>query len=107
MEFSKTDLFNYEELVFLITSVHVNEKAKLIAKHLSKYCFIDMEYLYTVNENITYDAHLKYNNKLLTMVSCLIEESYKNLDVNDEKNIREKHPKNYNALFTNTYTLNI
>ncbi len=74
MEFSNTDLFNFEELVFLITSLHVNEKAKLIAKHLSNYCFIDMDNLYTVNENITYDEHKSYNNKLFTMTTSLIEE---------------------------------
>lgn len=101
MEFKKQDLLNLKEIEQLIDSPFPNTKATIISNKLKSYCTIADKRLYTLQRNITYKVIDEVYEKLVTLVSYLIELSYKNLSETDQRLIKSEHSKTYKAIFSN------
>jgi len=88
----------------MITSIFPNEKSKLIHNKLSNYCFInDKGILYALQKNITYLKITDIENKLITFVTLLLEESFKGLSEDDRERITDKFEKTYSIIFKNSH----
>ena len=101
MEFTKDNFLTNEELEILITSVFTNERAKIISSKIKDFILINGETLYILQKNITYkEDSIKVN--IITMISELIENSFKALPILERDLIIMKHPKHYSQIFKNS-----
>ena len=101
MEFKKENFLNNDQLEQLITSVFTNERAKIISSKLKDFILIDGEILYILQKNITYkEDNIKVN--IITMISELIEDSFKALQKHESDLLVMKYPKQYSNIFKNS-----
>ena len=91
------------EIKSLIFSNFPNEKADIIAKHLSLKCFISNKKLYTLTPTISYDVTVgttEIENKLLNTVTKLLQQSYNKLE--DLEKTEISNIKKWAAVFSNS-----
>jgi len=103
MEFKNEDLLCTVDIENLITSEFPNKKASIIAKRLSKYCFITNDVLYSLQNNISYQKETtNIDKKIVYYTSLLIEESFKKFELKDANYIKKVYSKAYKSIFKNT-----
>ena len=103
MEFQNTDLMNSEDIDLLATSQYPNDKASVIVKGLSKYCFISKCILYIIESNITYTASpLSISKvKLITLIISYLQKSYQGLSDDKQQMLKYKNAKTFSKMFLN------
>jgi hypothetical protein len=89
-----------KQLKLMIHSNFPNEKAALIAKALKDKVFIKDDTMYCVNSNIVYVAAKKVENKMIKIVSTLLENSFKDLEDVDRTDIQAI--KGWSNIFANS-----
>jgi len=104
MEFKNTDLMTSEEIEIIASLRYPNEKANIIVKGLSKYCFIRKCMLYVIENNITYTtSQLSISKaKLITMITFYLQKSYQGLSDDKQDILKYKYAKNFFQMFENT-----
>ena len=104
MEFQNTDLMNSEDIDIIATSQFPNDKAGVIVKGLSKYCFISKDTLYIVESNITYATITSLKTmkaKLITMITSYLQKSYQGLSDDKQQMLKYKNAKKNSKMFEN------
>lgn len=102
MEFKKKDLLLLNEIEQMIDSPFPNLKAGILSDKLKSYCTIVDKRLYILQKNITYKVVDEVYEKLITLVSCLLEESFKGLSTEHQRLIKSEHAKTYRSIFANS-----
>jgi hypothetical protein len=97
------DLLNFDDFSVLFSGFP-NDIADTLSKNMLKYCFIkneyNNEYFYHLQKNITYTKTNNFKKTLITIITKLIDKSFKALDNTSQENIRLKH-KDYMKVFQN------
>ena len=103
--FEQTDLLNYDEIVTMMISTFPDDKSELIASKLKRFCYISEDSINILNKHIVYECYAQKTDteeKLLTIVSKLLRQSYKTLSVNDQTLINLTHKTEFLAYSKNS-----
>ncbi len=101
MELKNEDFLTLSEIEQMIDSPFPNTKAGIISSKLKSYCVIADKRLYILQKNITYKVADEIFEKLVTLVSYLIESSFKALSKTSQRLIQSDYAKTYRAIFSN------
>ena len=104
MNFQITHLMNSDDIDLIASSQFPNEKATVIVKGLSKYCFISKFMLYIIENNVTYTASPMNLSKakLITMITYYLQKSYQNLSEDKQQLLKYKNQKTFTKMFENS-----
>ena len=91
-----------QNLKTMIRAISPNEKSDIISKHLKNKIIIYKDDCYFINEDMVYEIEKNSENIILSMISELINESYKKLNDNEKQDLKEL--KNYTKIFENNCT---
>lgn len=94
MEYRREDLLTYEEFKKVMTSEFPDDIAKIIGDKLLKYCLLNSEGLYIMNEDIAYVQYVAKNKdmenaKIKTMVTQLMNQSFKKFSSVKQEALRQ------------------
>ena len=103
IKFRAEDLLNAEELEKLVISIFPSEKAEIIKNKLMNYVLLtnSKEWYKFDIDNILYFKHTYDDNKLMTLISILIQESFNTLS-KEETNLLSSRHKSYIKIFKNS-----
>lgn len=90
-----------EAIQTLIISIYPDEKAQIIGDVLKNMVIIKDDCLYICGENLLYSCHQMKKDKLLSIISLLIQKSYEDMSASDKKFI-ESTIKTYSSIFKNS-----
>ena len=94
-------MLNVKDFKIMIHSNFPNERADIIAKYMKNKQFIKSGQLYSITENLHYDATRSYDGKLLNATSILLQKSFKSLDDADQADVRSI--KRFSDIFNNSH----
>ena len=102
MQYTRSDLLNYDQMKLMCTSCLPNQKAQLIANDLKKYAIIFQDSVYKLSREIIYERcdTQSIKDTLVTMTTLLLEQSFLNLSTAEQDNIQSN--KAYKATMSHT-----
>lgn len=110
MKFQSKHLLSYAELESLITTPFPTEKADIIKNKMKYYILIienenQKEKLYYRFDldNVLYHKEVYDENKIITSISLLLEQSFKNLSDIEKELLMNKYAKQYRSIFKNSF----
>jgi len=95
-------LLTLQNLKTMIRAISPNEQSEIVSKYLKNKIIIHNNDCYIINDDVVYDIETDCENKILSTVSKLILDSYKNLNDVEKEDLKEL--KNYDKIFKNPNT---
>jgi len=92
-------LITLTDLETLILSDFPNDKAEVFVNALKDIMMIKDEYIYICNSNLVFEQHRYNEGSILTNITKIIQNSFKNLSVLDQTKLTKM--KNYQMIFEN------
>ena len=109
MKFQSKDLLTYADFEILITSPFPAEKADIIKKKMKNYILIiekegqkEKSYYRFDLENVLYHKEVYDENKIITSISLLLQQSFKALSDIEKELMMSKYSKLYRGIFKNS-----
>ena len=105
MDFKKSDLLAYEEIIELFNNVPApTEQGKLLSKKLNKYIVIKDGKFYQLQTNITYicDTTKDIDEQLLVLVADYLNQSHKLLSLEQQAYLSQTYKKTYEKFRMNS-----